>query len=593
MITLDTETVVWNLSDLYSSPEDDAIEESLNVVLSEAKSFQELYKEQLESLSESEFLKAFQTYESIYNKLYKVAQFASLSLSVNIQSDFLKKLQARVDDYFRHVSNYLLFFSLECSQLSDQRFLSLSQSSILKNYNYFLKRQKKNAGFKLTEPEEKIVITKNLTGENGYKKLYGELTSAFNFEFELDGAVQVLNGTQLRNLRLHEDPDVRGRAMKLFYSRYEEHQTTISHVFNNLIKDFNLERELRGYDSAIHVRNVVNDLSSKAVQLLHDVTTRSNTLVQKYYKIKSEIINLPDLSLADIYAPMPQSQQFFSYSDSKDIVLKGFAAFDDDFYHYAKVMFDENRIHAPVLKTKQGGAYCSGYTPDTKPYVMLNHLGKARDVATMAHELGHAIHDMFASKQTLINYHPILPLAETASVFCEMIVTDLLLTEAKDPFTKQTILTEKLEDIFATSHRQNMFSCFEMAIHDKVLKGLPSIDEYCELYTNELKTMFGDSVIIPTEYRWEWSTIPHFINVPFYVYAYNFGNLLVMALYQKYKEEGVSFIPKLKTLLSAGSVADPVTLTKAIGVDIESESFWNKSIVYIESLIDELESLRT
>ena len=592
MTKLGTETITWDLSDLYSSPGDDLIEQTLVKIVQQAQEFNSLYKGKLHTLSTNEWVSLFNDYQSIKTDLYKTAQYASLELSTDTQNDVLKALQARVEDISTQISNLLLFFTLECSQLSDDKVQSLVSEDVLSEYAYFFKRQKDNATYKLSELEEKIITLKDLTGENGYKKLYRELTSAFSFEFEYDGELQTLNGTQLRNLRMHKDAAVRRRAMKLFYSRYEEHQITITHVFNNLFKDFNVERELRGYDSAIQVRNVVNDLSAKAVDSLHQVTTASNILVQRYYKIKSDIINLPDLTLADIYAPMPTSNKIYSFDESKEIVLKGFAAFDDDFYRFAKEMFDEKRIHAPVLPTKQGGAYCSGYTPDVKPYVMLNHLGKARDVSTMAHELGHAIHDMFACKQQLINYHPILPLAETASVFSEMIITDLLLAEVTDDETKQSILTEKLEDIFATSHRQNMFSCFEMAAHDKVMKGLPSVEDYCSIYHDGLKQMFADSVIIPAEYRWEWSTIPHFINVPFYVYAYNFGNLLVMALYQQYKEEGQSFIPKLKEVLSAGSLMDPVSITKIVGADIESPAFWQKSIVYIESLINELETLR-
>ena len=591
MSTIQASKYIWDLQDLFLGVDDPNIELTLENVLIQARQFESSHKGRCLDYSPAELCHVLQEYELLKQDLYKVSQFASLSLSIDTQDSVVKALVARVGDVSSEVSNLVVFLNLELSQLSDDQCRDLLQAPELKNYVYYIKRQKDNAVYKLSENEEKMVTLKDLTGFSGYKKMYQELTASFTFEFELDGNVQTLNGTQLRNLRLHKDATVRRNAMKLFYSRYQENTIVLTHIFNNIYKDFNVERQYRGYKSAINVRNISNDLSDKAIKSLHEVTTESNYLVQRYYRLKSKIINLPDLSLTDIYAPMPTTQKEFDYNEAKDIVLRGFSAFDQEFYQFSKLMFDENRIHAPVLPKKQGGAYCSGYTPDVKPFVMLNFLGKPRDVSTMAHELGHAIHDMYASKQSLINYHPILPLAETASVFSEMLITDLLLNEVSDQQTKQSLLTEKIEDIFATSHRQNMFSCFEMAAHARVMESLPSVETYCELYHTQLKTMFGEAVHIPEEYRWEWSTIPHFINYPFYVYAYNFGNLLVMALYQQYKEEGHSFIPKLKQVLSAGSSMDPIAITSLVGVDIESKAFWKKSIVYIETLIDELESI--
>jgi oligoendopeptidase F len=272
-------------------------------------------------------------------------------------------------------------------------------------------------------------------------------------------------------------------------------------------------------------------------------------------------------------------------------VLECFSAFDDDFYKMAKTMFDEDRIDAPVSHGKKGGAFCYGSTPELRPYIMLNFLGKQQDIFTIAHELGHAVHDFFSAKQTLLNYHPILPLAETASVFSEMLVTDLLLKRDTDPTTKKAILTDKLESIFATSHRQNMFSRFEITAHKTISKRLMSSDELCELYKSELNMMFGKSIRYTDEYSWEWSSIPHIYEVPFYVYAYNFGNLLVMALYQSYLEDGKLFIPKYKQFLSMGSSASPFDIAKLVGANINSIDFWEKSLLYIEKLIFDLEGL--
>jgi len=377
--------------------------------------------------------------------------------------------------------------------------------------------------------------------------------------------------------------------MKLFFSHHEDNALVINHLYNSLVKDFGIEVGLRGYKNPISMMNTSNDLSDEAIQALNDVTTESYSLVNRYYKIKAKMLGMDEMTLADIYAPLPQASKTYSFNEAKNLVLEGFKSFDEEFYSLAKSMFDENRIDAPIEPTKRGGAFCASSTPDLKPYVFLNYTGKVRDVSTMAHELGHAIHAMLASDQKLINYHSILPLAETASIFSEMVLTDSLLKKESDVEVKKSMLTGKLEDIFASSHRQNMFSSFEIASHAAINEALQSPQDLCDLYEVELKKMFGDSVIFTPEYAWEWSSIPHIFNVPFYVYAYNFGNLLVFALYQQYLEEGESFKPKYKQFLSMGSSASPAEIAALVGADISHPDFWRKSLKYIETLVDQLE----
>jgi oligoendopeptidase F len=587
----DAKKIQWDLSDLCSGLKDPIIESTLTHSLIQAKNFEKKYKTHLNALLPSDLAKAFSELEALLSPLYKVSQYISLRQSIETQDNEIKALDAKIDDVSSEVSTYLVFFSLEIAQFSQEKLDSLKKEKSIENYIYSIEHDIQTAAYNLSESEEKIITIKDVTGISSYKKLYTELTSAFKFTFTVDGEEKTMTGSELRNLRYHKDATVRREAMKRYYERYQEHKITITHIFNYIYKDFNTERQLRGYKSPIAVRNIGNDLSEKAVQTLHDVTTFSNTLVRRYYTIKKKLLGLETMTLADLYAPLPDQSEQFSYEEAKTIVLEAFKAFDNEFYTIAKMMFDENRIHAPVLEGKSGGAFCSGSTPDVKPYVMLNFLGKARDVSTMAHELGHAIHDVLASKQSLFNYHPILPLAETASVFCEMLVTDLLLKKLKNNQDKIALLCDKLEDVFATSHRQNMFSCFEQRAHQAVTDGLLSSEDFSLIYYDLLKEVFADSVQITDDYKWEWCTIPHFINYPFYVYAYNFGNLLVFSLYQQYKEEGASFIPKLKETLSSGCVSNPIQITSYVNADIESKEFWNKSVTAIESLLNELESL--
>ena len=585
------ENVRWDLKELFSGVDDPRIDEVLKAGKQAAEQFVADYKGKLGDLTAGELAQAYDRMESLMSPLYRTGQYLSLLSAVDTADAQIKATEARVEQQASTISNLLVFFSLELGALSEEQFAKFIGAPELKDFEYKIAKMRKNARYNLSEKEEQVINLKDLNGSNAHQKLYNELTAMFSFEFELDGEVQTMNGSQLRALRQHPDADVRQRAMKLFFSKYEENALVINHLYNALVKDHGIEVQLRGYDNPISVMNTHNDLSDEAVQALNDVTTESYTLVNRYYKLKAKILGMGELTLADIYAPMPQSSKFYPYEEAKDLVLDGFKSFDDEFHAMAKAMFDENRIDAPVEPVKRGGAFCSSSTPDRKPYVLLNYTGKVRDVSTTAHELGHAIHAMFSAEQKLLNYHSILPLAETASIFSEMVLTDSILKQETDPEVKKSILTGKLEDIFASSHRQNMFSSFEVASHAAINENLQSPEALSELYTEELKKMFGDSVTFTPEYAWEWSSIPHIFNVPFYVYAYNFGNLLVLALYQQYLDEGESFKPKYKQFLKMGSSASPADITNIVGADINDPDFWRKSLKYIESLIDQLEEL--
>ena len=589
--TTGAENIRWDLSELFSGLDDPKIDLVLEDSRKQAEAFVGKYKGKLNELSPEELAEAYASLESISSPLYRLSQYVHLRYAVDTVDDQIKAMLAKIEHSASTTSNLLVFFTLELGSLSDEQFAKFEGAEALSDFEYKIAKQRKNARYNLTEKEEQIINLKDLNGSNAHQKLYGELTASFSFEFELDGEMQTMTGDQLRALRQHPDADVRKRAMKLFFSKYEENALVINHLYNSLVKDHGIEVDLRGFDNPISTMNTHNDLSDAAIQALNDVTTESYSLVNRYYKLKAKMLGMDEMTLADIYAPLPQSSKFFPFEKARELVLEGFKSFDDDFYAMAKAMFDENRIDAPIGTKKRGGAFCASSTPDLKPYVLLNYTGKVRDVSTMAHELGHAIHAMLSSGQKLMNYHSILPLAETASIFSEMVLTDSLLKKETDVEVKKSMLTGKLEDIFASSHRQNMFSSFEIASHAAINDQLQSSQDLCDLYTVELKKMFGDSIKFTPEYAWEWSSIPHIFNVPFYVYAYNFGNLLVFALYQQYLEEGESFIPKYKAFLSMGSSASPADITAVVGADINHPDFWRKSLRYIESLVDQLEAL--
>ncbi len=585
------EEIRWDLSELFSGIDDPQIDIVLEEAQNKVTVFMERYRGKLATLSAEKLAAAYAEREVINGPVYRLNQYAHLLFSVDTSDDDVKALVARVDEASSLLHNQMLFFNLELGALTEEDFSRFENQPILTDYAYKLDKIRRNARYNLTEKEEQVINLKDLNGVTAHQKLYNELTASFQFDFELDGEIQKLNGDQLRALRQHPDPDVRSRAMEMFFGRYAENKLIFTHLYNSIVKDYGIEVGVRGYRAPISAMNSHNDLADDAVQALNDVTTESYPLVQRYYEIKKKLLDLPEMTLADIYAPLPEASRAYNFDDARELVLSAFGGFDGEFRDLAFQMFEENRIDAPVLPGKRGGAFCASSTPGLKPYVFLNYTGKIRDVATLAHELGHAIHAMYSSEQKLINYHSILPLAETASIFSEMLLTDHFLKQESDKAVKISLLTNKLEDIFASSHRQNMFSRFELGSHERIGEHLQSSDDLCELYTGELEQMFGDSVKITPEFRWEWSSIPHIYSVPFYVYAYNFGNLLVLGLYQKYLEDGSGFNPGYKKFLSMGSSASPQFLTSLVGADISQVDFWRKSFAYIEGLIDSLEKL--
>ena len=585
-----SENVLWDLSELFSSHDDPLIPQHLEKCKNVSKLFQDKYKNRVVDLIDSELEMAYREMINFFSKMVQISQFANLLLSSKTSDNNAKQLVSRVEEAFSEVSNNTVFFDLELAKLSDEKFELFQVSSSLQDHLYRISRTRDMEKYQLSEDEEKTLNLKNITGKSAFKRLFGELSSSFEFEFAENGEIKQYTGAQLRSLRYHHDKDIRARAMKTFFAKYEENKIVFTSIFNSILKDYNISKKLRSYKTPISIRNMVNDLNDDVISMVVDVTTASYPLVHRYYKLKKKLLGLDTLKLADIYAPLPETNEKFSWNESKELVLDAFESFDGEFYKYAKLMFDQNRIDAPSRKNKRGGAFCSSSTPDLNPYILLNFNGKIRDVATMAHELGHAIHAMYSNKQHILNYHPILPLAETASVFSEMILTDQLLNKYDDDNQfKISLISSKLEDIFSTSHRQNMFTRFEIEAHNRIEKNLLSSEDFCEIYQNELENMFGDSVEYQPEYRWEWSAIPHMINVPFYVYSYNFANLIVMALYHQFLEEKDIFIPKFKQFLSMGGSAKPTTIIGIMGQDINKREFWQKGVIYIESLIDKLE----
>ena len=344
---------------------------------------------------------------------------------------------------------------------------------------------------------------------------------------------------------------------------------------------------LRGYASAISARNLGNDLPDAVVDTLLAVCQKNSGIFQRYFRLKAGWLGLEKLRRYDIYAPLTKANKEYSFDQAEKIVMDSFREFSPQVADLARRVFDDRHLDPIPRHGKRGGAFCSAVTPELTPWVMMNFSGRANDIPTLAHELGHAVHAMLARNHSVMTFHASLPLAETASVFAEMLVTEHLLKEEHDPAVRRDLMVRKIDDAYITVLRQAYFTLFERDAHRLLVEG-KSFDEVCSHYQSNLAEQFGDAVEVGDEFKWEWITVPHFYNAPFYTYAYSFGQLLVLSLYQKYQLEGEAFIPKYLTILSSGGSDAPASILQKAGLDITSPDFWQGGFDILDAMIEEL-----
>ncbi|RME49766.1 MAG: oligoendopeptidase F, partial [Caldilineae bacterium] len=375
------------------------------------------------------------------------------------------------------------------------------------------------------------------------------------------------------------------------YRVYSEEGTLLAQIYNYRVRDWaNEQINLRRFASPIAVRNLANDIPDAVVDTLLEVVAAEAPVFRRYFALKAKWLGLPRLRRYDLYAPLSTAEKKIPYPDAVNMVLDTFHAFSPPVGAHARRVFAEQHIDSEIRPGKRGGAFCASILPETTPYVLLNYTGEVRDVATLAHELGHAIHAMLAADHSVLTFHAALPMAETASVFAEMLLTDRLLAEEKDPAVRRDLLAAALDDAYATILRQAYFVLFEREAHRLMLEG-KTVDELNEAYLQNLHHQFGDAVDVADIFKWEWISIPHIYHTPFYCYAYSFGQLLVLALYRRYKEEGAAFTPHYLKILSYGGAASPAHILTEAGIDMTSPDFWRGGFRVLEEMIDELEAI--
>jgi oligoendopeptidase F len=535
-----------------------------------------------------EFVRASEQTARLINKIYA---FTGLSFAADTQDQIAQTYMARVQQFAAEMQNRTLFFSLWWKELDDRNAERLMNSA--GDYRYYLEEIRHFKPHTLSEAEEKVVNIKDVTGSGALVTLYDAITNRYVFKLAVDGETKELTRGQLMAYVQGPDPDLRARAYQEQYRIYGADAPILGQMYQTRARDwYNENISLRKFSSPMSVRNLQNDIPDEAVDALLNVARKNTKIFQRYFKLKAKQLGVSSGKLRryDIYAPIANSDKKFDYEAATGMVFDAFDSFDPKLSEMARRVFDQQHVDSEVRKGKRDGAFCWSVLPDMTPYVLLNYQGRARDVATMAHELGHAIHAMLATHHSTFTYHSSLPLAETASTFGEMMLTDKLLAEEKDEAVRRDILFKQVDDAYATIMRQSYFALFEKQAHDMIQKNA-SVNDLSAAYMENLKEQFGDAIELSDEFQWEWVSIPHIYHTPFYVYAYAFGQLLVFSLYQQFRMEGESFKPKYLKILSAGGSEAPAKILGDAGIDIRSPRFWQGGFDVLDNLVGELEKL--
>ncbi len=587
--------VAWDLSDLFAGVDDPAINATLDQCSADADALAATYRGTINVASgpPAEHLRAgLAQLETLYDQLSAPLSYASLLFAADTSQPAHRNLQQHTEQRYTEIQNKLLFFELEWLELDDSTAQRLLDDATLANYRHYLQNARRYKPHTLSEPEERIINEKNVTGAQAWQQFFSELTSSLEFPLERDGETQTLTlDMVLAEIRSNPDRTIRQQAHTVLYDTLATQSQTYAYIYNTLMLDHLTIDRLRHYPDPMVPRHLANEIDAETVETMMRVVEENVHIPQSYYKLKARLLNLPKLQMYDQYAPIEQSRVETPYPEAQAIILEAFGAFDPDFRTLANDFFEKNWIDAELRPGKRGGAFCSGYPPSKHPYILCNYTDNLRDVLTVAHELGHGLHFCLSKPQTLFNYMPTLPLCETASVFGEMLVFEHLLQRQQENAAKLPLVCSKIEDIFATVFRQTVLTRFEQAAFANRKQGRLTPEQLNEHWLTVNGHYYGDAVEMTSGYEYGWSYIPHFIHTRFYCYSYVFGELLVLALYGMYREQGEAFIPRYKALLEAGGSKSPDALLAALDVDTRDSDFWQLGFNELRRLVDYLHEL--
>ncbi len=576
----------WDLSHLAKDPVKN-LDALLGELESKVSQFESARPQLTATMANEPFQHLLLLSQEIAASSSRLSAYAYLWFSENTKDLQARSFKTTVEERLTALTNRLLFFDLwwQSVDADSARRLTNGTGSL----RYHLDTIRRFKPHTLTEPEEKIINLKNITGRSAVHTLYDVVTNSFVFSLTVKGKKKQLTREELTVYLRSPQATVREAAYRELYRVFSAQHDLLGEIYKTLVSDWKAENlQLRHFASPIGARNLSNDIPDRAVEVLLAVCRKNAHIFQEYFRIKARLCKIKPMNRYHIYAPHRTEQKSYQYQDAMGMVLKAYRGFSPRLAELAQRVFDERHIDAPTRSGKIGGAYCYSVVPGLTPYVLLNYTGEARDIATMAHELGHAVHGMLAEHHSVFTFHSTLPLAETASVFGERILSDALMNQEKDKKVRQGLLLSQLDDIYATVLRQAYFVHFENKAHEMIADGA-TVKDLSGTYLSDLRQQFGKAVKVPEEFQWEWLSIPHIFASPFYCYAYSFGNLLVLALYRVYQKEGASFVPKYLDLLSAGGSESPQAILDKVGVDMASESFWQSGFDTICEMVDQLE----
>lgn len=585
--------VQWDLSSLFSASDDPRIESSWVEAHQRADAFAAKYRGKINSpsLTASVLAEALTELEAITTLVVKPITYANLVFAADVSKPENGAFMQEQTEKATELQVKLMFFELELQATPDEVISPLLSDPSLANYLHYITVARTYSRYRLSEKEEILMEELSNTGSRAWNRLFDEVTANHVYKITIDGKEEQKSQQEILALLRHEDRALRQAAADSFSAGLKEQERVLTFVFNTLLQDKSIDDRLRKFEFAEQSRHLSNELDRETVDLVIRLCRENYPMVARYYRVKQQILGLPELTHIDRYAPLFPAEEKVSWERATQIVLDAFSAFSPELGERGKEFFDKNWIDAEPRKGKMGGAFCSYNTPDTHPVLLQSYLDKMDDVMTLAHELGHGVHASFSREQTYFNYHGTLPLAELASTFGEMLVFEKLVAGASDK-DKLALYAEKIEGIFATVFRQAAMYQFEQGIHQKRREeGELTAEEFGEIWQTQLQAMFGDSVKLGEQHRSWWMYVGHFTGSPFYVYAYSFGELLVLSLYEMAKKVGPSFADRYIEVLKLGGSKSPAELMGMLDIDLQSEEFWKGGFVALEKFLVEFERL--
>ena len=579
------EQVHWDLSDLVAGTGEDPVGQLMDEASDRAGSFAARYRGALETIDGEGLAEAMNELAAIHDLAGRAGSYAGLDFATDTTDPARGALVARVEERSTAIATALLFFELEWAALSDERVEALLAHDGLDFCRHHLRTARRYRPHLLSEPEELILTEKSLSGASAWTRLFGELTSAIEVSLEetetLDVALSRLSSPSR---------DVRRDSARAITTALEPGLRTRAFIFNTLLVDKATDDRLRHYENWLSARNLANEASDESVEALVTAVTGRYELARRWYRLKASLLGIDRLADYDRSAPLATDDAEMDWPSARDLVLDAYASFSPALGDLAGRFFAERWIDAPPGHGKQGGAFCAYTVPSVHPYVLLNFTGRRRDALVIAHELGHGVHAALAAKQGIFHQSTPLTLAETASVFGEALTFGALLEASPTPAARLALLAEDIEGAIATVFRQITMNRFERLAHTERREvGELSVERLGELWGQTQEEFFGDSVEVTDDYRSWWSYIPHFINTPGYVYAYAYGQLLALSVYDRYLAEGPGFEQRYLELLSSGGSRSPEDLGEIVGVDLRDPGFWDRGLDIVERRLEAAE----